>query len=69
MDVKTIKQKYQPGTRIELINTDDPYTKLQSGDKGTVDHVDDIGQVHIVWDSGSRLALIPEKDRFKRLKA
>ena len=69
MDVKTIKQKYQPGTRIELINTDDPYTKLQSGDQGTVDHVDDIGQFHIVWDSGSRLALIPGTDRFKRLKA
>ena len=62
MDVKTIKQKYQPGTRIELINTDDPYTKLQSGDKGTVDHVDDIGQVHIVWDSGSRLVQLSKNN-------
>ncbi|MGK7886248.1 MAG: DUF4314 domain-containing protein, partial [Crocosphaera sp.] len=46
MDVKTIKEKYQTGTRIELINTDDPHTKLQSGERGTVDFVDDIGQVH-----------------------
>ncbi len=68
MDVKTIKEKYQTGTRIELINTDDPHTKLQSGERGTVDFVDDIGQVHIIWDCGSTLALIPGKDQFKKLK-
>ncbi len=68
MDVKTIKENYQTGTRIELINTDDPYTKLKCGDKGSVDFVDDIGQIHIIWDSGSRLALIPGKDQFKKLK-
>lgn len=68
MDVQTIKEKYQTGTRIELINTDDPYTKLQSGEQGTVDFVDDTGQIHIIWDCGSRLALIPGEDKFRKLK-
>lgn len=53
------------GTRVELIQMEDPYTKLKQGDKGTVDFVDDIGQVHVKWDSGSTLALIPGVDIWK----
>ncbi|EAZ90056.1 DUF4314 domain-containing protein [Crocosphaera chwakensis] len=68
MNVETIKQKYQPKTRIKLIFTNDPYTKLQPGSEGIVDFVDDTGQIHVLWDSGSRLALIPEEDKFRIIK-
>ncbi len=68
MDITNIKQKYQPQTRIELIFTNDPYTKLQPGSQGIVDFVDGIGQIHVLWDSGSRLALIPEEDKFRIIK-
>ena len=60
-----LKNIYIKGTRVELISMDDPYTKLVAGDKGTVDHVDDAGQIHVKWDRGSSLALIPEIDSFK----
>jgi hypothetical protein len=42
----------------------DPYSKLESGDEGTIEFEDDIGQIHISWDHGSSLALIPGVDEF-----
>lgn len=34
------------------------------GSKGTVDHVDDMGQIHMRWENGSSLALNVEVDQF-----
>ena len=55
------------GKRIELISTTDPYTSLEPGDKGTVGHVDDIGTIHVSWDNGSKLGLVPGEDKYKIL--
>lgn len=35
-----------------------------TGADGIVDHVDDAGQVHVNWGSGSSLALNPEIDDY-----
>lgn len=59
--------QYLPGTRVELISMNDPYSKLQSGDQGTVAFVDDIGTVHVNWDCGSSLGLIFGEDLFRRI--
>ncbi|MBW1865918.1 MAG: DUF4314 domain-containing protein [Deltaproteobacteria bacterium] len=53
------------GKRIELISTTDPYTDLKPGDRGTVDFVDDLGTIHINWDNGSQLGLVPGEDQYK----
>jgi len=53
--VEARKTQYLPDTRVELISMDDPYTKLKPGERGSVILVDDIGTVHIRWDSGSML--------------
>ncbi len=53
------------GKRIKLISIDDKYTDLKPGDMGTVDHVDDLGQIHMKWDKGNTLALIPEIDKYE----
>jgi Domain of unknown function (DUF4314) len=55
----------QHGDRIELVSTTDSHTKLVPGDQGTVVIVDGLGSVHVTWDSGSRLALIPGEDEWK----
>lgn len=63
--VERIKQQYPMGTRIELIHMDDPYAPIESGTKGTVESVDDAGNIHLLWDSGRTLALVPGEDQFK----
>lgn len=57
----------KPGDRVRLIWCDDQYTRLEAGEEGTVQQVDDVGTVHIAWDSGVRLGLVPEVDRFEVL--
>jgi hypothetical protein len=60
-----LRWKYPKGARVELVKMDDAYTKLKAGDKGTVDHVDDAGGIHINWDNGSSLAAIYGEDIIK----
>ena len=37
---------------------------VPAGTKGTVDHVDDMGTIHIKWDNGSSLGICLDTDRF-----
>ena len=37
------------------------------GTVGVVEYVDDEGQIHMRWESGSSLALIPEEDKFEKI--
>ena len=57
---------YPPGTRLELISMDDPQP-IPPGSRGTVDHVDDMGTIHMRWDSGRSLGLVPGEDSFRKL--
>lgn len=52
------------GKRVRFVHSDDQYTKLKKGDVGTVRFVDDFGTVHVNWDNGSSLGLLPEFDVF-----
>lgn len=53
------------GKRVVLINMKDEfYSKLKMGDEGTIQFVDDINQIHVKWDNGEGLALVPEVDKF-----
>lgn len=60
-----LRETYRKGMRVELIQMDDPYTKLKPGEKGTIDHVDDMAGIHINWDSGSMLAAVWGEDIIK----
>lgn len=65
MNVAYIKKQYPAGTRIKLINMDDPWHPVEPGTEGTVQFVDDIGQIHMKWDNGRTLALVPGQDEFE----
>jgi hypothetical protein len=52
------------GKRVRLIHCSDPYTKLQSGDEGVVNYIDDMGTIHVKWDNGSSLGLIQGEDKW-----
>ena len=62
--VNFIKEQYPPGTRIRLNSMEDPYAPIAPGTEGEVDFVDDIGTIHMKWDNGRSLALIPGEDSF-----
>lgn len=66
-EILRIRTLYPVGTRVALISMDDPYTTLKPGDMGTVQGVDDAGQIMMRWDSGSSLSLIPGEDSFRRV--
>lgn len=63
--VETIKEQYPVGTRIELIHMDDPYGPIEAGTQGTVEGVDDAGTLHMRWDNGRTLGIVPGEDQFK----
>lgn len=61
------RETYPPGTRLELIDMNDPYAPVPSGTRGTVDFVDDMAQIHMKWDNGRTLALNSDEDSFRKL--
>ena len=64
INVEKIKETYKSGTRIELIYMDGE-SRYREGDRGTVTDVDDMGSIHMRWDRGGSLALIPGQDIFR----
>lgn len=48
------------GKRVQLVSTDDPYTKLRAGDEGVITFVDNTGTISVNWDNGSNLGLNSE---------
>lgn len=67
MNVDLVKKVYPVGTVVVLDFMDDVQAP-PVGTKGEVFFVDDIGQIHVNWDNGSGLALVPEVDEFHILK-
>lgn len=63
--VKKIKEECPEGTRIKLNHMDDPYHPVPDGTLGTVELVDDAGQIHMKWDNGRFLAIVPEADSYQ----
>ena len=66
-EAQKYKEMYPKGTRIELISMDDPFAPIEPGTKGTVECVDDVGQIHMKWDNGRTLALVPGEDSFRKI--
>lgn len=64
--------EFKRGDRVRLIFTDDEWTNLKPGATGTVQGIskgpggEDI--ISMLWDDGSRLAIIPESgDQIEKL--
>ena len=64
-EVAAIRKRYPAGSRIELEYMNEQ--GMQPGLKGIVKSVDDAGQLHMIWENGRSLALVPGADRFHRL--
>lgn len=64
-EIELIKQKYVPGTKIELIKMYDYIKPIPPMTRGMVDFVDDLGTIHMIWENGSNLGLVVGTDVFK----
>lgn len=56
--------RYPIGTRLRLIQMDD-YQAPISGTLGTINNIDDVGDLMVSWDDGSSLKLIVGIDAFE----
>jgi DNA-directed RNA polymerase subunit RPC12/RpoP len=57
-ELAELRKAYREGLRVELVQMNDPYSKLRAGDKGTVKKVDDAGNIRVRWDNGEGLSVI-----------
>ena len=51
------------GKRVTCINMSDK-NGVPPQTQGTIKYTDDIGQIHVNWDNGSQLALVPDEDKY-----
>ena len=65
---KFYKEHYPAGTRIVLFGMKNEPHPLPRGVRGTVKHVCDDPMVHVTFDNGRYLGLIPDVDQFAKLK-
>lgn len=64
MKTKSVKD-LKIGQRVRAIKIEDPYTDIKSGDCGTINFIDDFDTIHVKWDSGSILGIIPGIDEYE----
>lgn len=65
---EALLERYPKGTKIKLIKmVNDPFP-VKPGTIGIVESVDDAGTIHMHWQSGSSLGLIPGIDEFEILE-
>lgn len=62
--LKRLEELYPVGTTLRLIHMED-VRPVPPGTLGVVEYIDDAGQIHVRWDNGSSLALIPLVDDFR----
>lgn len=62
--VERLRNVYKPGIKVRLLYMEGEQ-QMAEGLEGTIDYVDDAPQIHVNWENGSSLALIPEVDKFE----
>ena len=66
-----MKKTAKVGDRVQIIFMNDTWTRLKTGDKGTVFKVEkspDETLIWVDWDNGEKLALLEGIDEFKIVK-
>lgn len=62
-----LKETYKTGMRVKLISMDDCQAP-PAETEGTIRYVDDMGTIHVRWDTGSGLGLVYGEDSFEIIK-
>lgn len=62
-----LHRQYPAGTRVELIQMDDPQAP-PAGTRGTVQGVDDMASLLVDWDNGSSLSVLYGIDKVIKVR-
>lgn len=62
--LKGIRERYVKGTLVELVSMNDIQAPPE-GTRGTVMCVDDMGTIHVAWETGSSLGVVFGEDACK----
>ena len=65
--VERIRKEFPSGTRVELLQMDDPQAP-PIGTQGTVMGVDDIGSIMVSWDNGCGLSVAFGEDLCRKVE-
>ena len=66
-ETATLRQKYPHGAMLRLIHIFDDPNPIEPETVGSVDYIDDAGNIHMIWRSGRTLSLIDGVDEFEVL--
>ena len=66
--VKLLREQFPPGTRVRLDSMMNDPQPIPKGMTGTVQGIDDAGQLLMKWDNGRGLSLVPGEDDFTVVK-
>ena len=58
---------FRVGDRLRMVSCTDPYAPILPGQKGTIDHIDDIGTLHMTWDNGRTLGVVVGEDEVEKV--
>lgn len=64
--LERLRKAFPPGRRVRLVRMEDAQAP-PVGTCGTVRCVDDLGSIHIAWDTGGSLAALDGEDVVERL--
>lgn len=62
--LEKLRKTYPIGAKVELVRMEDVQAP-PVGTKGVVNHVDDIGTIHVEWENGSSLGVVYGEDLCK----
>lgn len=64
-EIEKIKNIYIPGQKLELINLYSSFNVLLPGTKGMIEFIDDLGNIHVIWEHKKNIQLVVGIDEFK----
>lgn len=65
--VNALRKQYPIGCTVQLISMDDPHAP-PVGTIGKVIAVDDVGTIHVAWQTGSSLGIAFGQDHCRRVE-
>lgn len=66
--LRFMREQFPPGTRVRLQEMNNPLASVPPGTEGTVERIDDECRLHMKWDNGRSLSLVPGVDRFSLIQ-